>query len=234
MLGGSEHVNRATAEAAQVDFASRVVRPRLQKKRDKLNKFLLPKFVDATLPKGAYGLQRALKINYGYTTKDADQRVYDLKSLCGVEGDLTGNEDNMKVIWKAVGDSTSLQLDFDNPVPEDDASEAEMAVNDFKAGIITREEARGLRGYDAEAETSQFFYMPNNVIEQAVGEELEKPPAPVPFGGMNPDKPGNTGEPKPTSAEKPVAPVEGKSAEDRAIEALKEIRQSLAKESKNA
>ena len=227
MLGGSEHVNRATAEAAQVDFASRVVRPRLQKKRDKLNKFLLPKFVDVALPKGAYGLQRSLKINYGYTTKDADQRVYNLKSLCGVEGDLTGNEDNMKVIWKAVGDSTSLQLDFDNPVPEDDASEAEMAVNDFKAGIITREEARGLRGYDAEAETSQFFYMPNNVIEQAVGEELEKPPAPVPFGGMNTDKPGNTGEPKLISAEKPVAPVEGKSAEDRAIEALKEIRESI-------
>ena len=72
MLGGSEHVNRATAEAAQVDYASRVVRPRLMKKREKLNKFLIPKLIDSTIPKSAYGLQKSLRDNYGYSTAAAD------------------------------------------------------------------------------------------------------------------------------------------------------------------
>lgn len=44
VLGGAEHINRATATAAQVDCATRVTRPRLVFLREKLNKFLVPRF----------------------------------------------------------------------------------------------------------------------------------------------------------------------------------------------
>jgi hypothetical protein len=157
MLGGSEHVNRATAEAAQVDFASRVVRPRLMKKREKLNKFLVPKFVDNTLPKSAYQLQRALRVNYGYTTASADDRVMAVKSIWGIEGDLTGNDENMKAVWKAVGESTTLQLDFDNPVPEDTVNQALMMDNALKAGRMSLEEARNLSDMGVIDPTEHFF-----------------------------------------------------------------------------
>lgn len=64
ILGGSEHVNKATAEAAQVDFGTRVIRPRLIKFREKLNKFLCPIFgknleLDFTNPVPTDQLQEA-------------------------------------------------------------------------------------------------------------------------------------------------------------------------------
>ena len=183
MLGGSEHVNRATAEAAQVDYASRVIRPRLQKRRDKINKLLVPKFVDTTVPKGAYDLQRVLRTNYGYTTADADNRVYQLKSLLNIDGDLTGNQDNMTKVWKAVGESTTLQYDFDNPVPEDTVNQALMVDNAVKAGRMSLEEARALSDMGAIAPDEHFMIATGFTVatgQQIIDGTIPKPQPVVP------------------------------------------------------
>ncbi len=44
ILGGTEHVNRATAEAEQCNFAAKVIHPRLVRIREKLNEFLCPDY----------------------------------------------------------------------------------------------------------------------------------------------------------------------------------------------
>ena len=219
MLGGSEHVNRATAEAAQVDYASRVVRPRLMKKREKLNKFLIPKLTDATVPKSAYGLQKSLRDNYGYSTAAADKRVYELKGLLGIDGDLTGNEHNLSKIWKVVGESTTLQLDFDNPVPEDTANQAIMMDNAVKAGRISIEESRNLSDMGA-IDPTEHFYIPSG-FQVVTGQQILDgtiPAAVSPFSGGT----GDTTEPKP-------AEVPAKTPEEQAVKMLKEIRHELTK-----
>ena len=219
MLGGSEHVNRATAEAAQVDYASRVVRPRLMKKREKLNKFLIPKLIDSTIPKSAYGLQKSLRDNYGYSTAAADQRVYDLKGLLGIDGDLTGNEHNLSKIWKVVGESTTLQLDFDNPVPEDTVNQALMMDNAVKAGRISIEESRNLSDMGA-IDPTEHFYIPSG-FQVVTGQQILDgtiPAAVSPFSGGT----GDTTEPKP-------AEVPAKTPEEQAVKMLKEIRHELTK-----
>jgi HK97 family phage portal protein len=190
MLGGSEHVNRATAEAAQVDYASRVIRPRLQKRRDKINKFLVPKFVDTTVPKGAYELQRALRKSYGYTTAGADARVMELKDLLNIDGDLTGNQDNMSKVWKAVGESTTLQYDFDNPVPEDTVNQALMVDNAVKAGRMSLEEARSLSDMGAIDPEEHFMIASGFTVatgQQIIDGEIPKPQPVVPQGSINSD-----------------------------------------------
>jgi hypothetical protein len=82
--------------------------------------------------------------------------------------------------------------------------------------------------------------MPNNVIEQEAGQPLDKPaPMMLPQGkpGAAVNETPSTNEPKITEpgAKEPTVnePQVPKSAEERAIEALKEIRESIkAKEGK--
>jgi HK97 family phage portal protein len=159
-LGGSEVNTRATAEAAQVDVARRVLRPRLFKKRDTLNRLLVPKFVTKELPKSAYGLQKALKDSFGYWTADADKRVMQIKSRIGIDGDLTGNEDNMSKVWKELNDSTIIQLDFDNPVPKDVIQNSTVAGQLYQQGISTLNESREMCDLDPVDEGDDFYHAP--------------------------------------------------------------------------
>ncbi len=140
-LGGAEVNTRATAEAAQVDVARRVLRPRLFKKRETLNRLLVPRFITKEMPQTAYGLQKALRESYGYWTIDADKRVYEIKARLNIEGSVT-DSDNMKSVWKAVEKSTKLEFDFANPVPKDVIQNATIAGTLYQQGISTLNESR--------------------------------------------------------------------------------------------
>jgi HK97 family phage portal protein len=166
VLGGSEHVNRATAEAAQVDVATRVIRPRLFKKRETLNRLLVPKFVTKETPKSAYHLLKAMRDNYGYWTADADKRIYEIKSRLNIEGSLTDG-DNMEEVWKAVGESTTLQLDFDNPVAADDAQNTLNANALYSGNVIKLNEARGMVDFDADETPAGNQYFNQNIPKAA-------------------------------------------------------------------
>ncbi len=60
----------------------------------------------------------------------------------------------------------SLKLTYTNPVPADVAMERSNNREDFKAGIITREEARLAIGIDAEPKSGQTFLLPFSVIAE--------------------------------------------------------------------
>jgi len=60
----------------------------------------------------------------------------------------------------------TLKLAYTNPVPSDVAVERTNNREDFKAGIITREEARLVIGIDAEPEKGQTFLLPFSVIAE--------------------------------------------------------------------
>ena len=101
VIGITEDVNRANAEAGHYIFAMYTVQPELAAIREALNKELCPLFGD------------------------------------------------------------NLYLDFENPVPEDTIQEANNVVNLFKAGIITRNEARQATEYEAlEGPEGEVFFSP--------------------------------------------------------------------------
>jgi len=66
----------------------------------------------------------------------------------------------------------NLYLDFDNPVPEDEAMTTTNAVAAYKGGLITRNEGRELLGYDEDAERGDVYF---------------SAPAPNPFGSSSPE-----------------------------------------------
>jgi len=51
-----------------------------------------------------------------------------------------------------------LYLDFDNPVPEDEAMATTNAVNAFKGGLITRNEGREMLGYDDDPDRGDVYF----------------------------------------------------------------------------
>jgi HK97 family phage portal protein len=57
-----------------------------------------------------------------------------------------------------------LELGFEDPVPENVELIATQTREDFKAGMITREEARETRGYDRDAPKGDTFVMPMNLM----------------------------------------------------------------------
>ncbi len=59
----------------------------------------------------------------------------------------------------------TLKLTYTNPVPADVTAERTNNREDFRAGIITREEARLVIGLDAEAESGQTYLLPFSVID---------------------------------------------------------------------
>jgi SPP1 gp7 family putative phage head morphogenesis protein len=116
MLGGSEHVNRATAEAELFYFARWVLTPQLVCIRERLNEFLCPDFGD------------------------------------------------------------NIEVEFDDPTPENIDQMIIVAEKGYNAGILTRNEARGILGYDEDEENGNEY----------------KPAAPVnPFGAPAPASPDN-------------------------------------------
>ena len=68
-----------------------------------------------------------------------------------------------------------LYLDFNNPVPEDEAMATTNAVNAYKGGLITRNEGREMLGYDDDAERGDVYF---------------SAPAPVSPFGSGPDGAG--------------------------------------------
>ncbi len=76
-----------------------------------------------------------------------------------------------------------LELDYDDPVPKNVELEQTQLRWNFKAGIITREEARTGIGFDPEAADGETFLLPYSVIPQIAGEEL--PEVETPTGGGN-------------------------------------------------
>jgi len=119
VLGISENVNRANAEAAQYTYAEQVIQPKLVALREPQNESLCPLFEDG------------------------------------------------------------LELDFENPVPENVEMQATQVREDFKAGIITRQEARSAREYDPEASLGDTFLISVNVQEVPVGQIATPPAAPA-------------------------------------------------------
>lgn len=112
LLGGSEHVNRATAEAELVQFARWVVVPQCVGIREKLNEFLCPDFGE------------------------------------------------------------NIELDFEDPSPENTDQNAAVAEKLFKAGIITRNEARIINSFDEDPTEA--------------GDEYAPAPQSMGFGGVAP------------------------------------------------
>jgi len=99
IMGISESVNRANAQAAELTFARWVIRPRLQRIRESLNERLAPMFGDG------------------------------------------------------------LVFDYVDPVPENRELNLEEAERGYKAGILTRDEARARLG-EVEAETGGAEFVP--------------------------------------------------------------------------
>lgn len=60
----------------------------------------------------------------------------------------------------------SLRLDFEDPVPADVTAERSNNREDFKAGILTREEARLAIGLDALPEKGQTYLIPFSVLPE--------------------------------------------------------------------
>ena len=105
ILGITEDVNRANAEAAEVTFSRRVILPRLRRIRDEINQNLVPLFV----PGGA------------------------------------------------------LEFDFVDPTPEDRQMDLNEAERGYKAGFITRNEARELVNLDPVDDGDDFFEPPGPI-----------------------------------------------------------------------
>lgn len=103
IIGITEDVNRANAEAAQYTFAQYVVHPELCDLREAMNKELVPFF------------------------------------------------------------GPNLELDFENPIPEDVIANTNNAVNLFKAGIIKRNEARIFTDFEPldTPDGEEFFTQPS-------------------------------------------------------------------------
>ncbi len=60
----------------------------------------------------------------------------------------------------------TLKLTYTNPVPADVTTERNSVRENFKAGIITREEARLANGLDAEPEKGQTYLIPFSVLPE--------------------------------------------------------------------
>ncbi len=126
LLGGTESVNRANAEAQLLNFARWVLTPRLIKIREKWNMFLVPDYGD------------------------------------------------------------DLELDFDNPVPEDTQAQALVIDGHVKTGVYSLEEARQLLDM-GELNKDDHFLIQNSFQIMTGGQILsgESPAPPVPFGGRS-------------------------------------------------
>ncbi len=122
MVGGTETVNRANAEAQLINFARWVVTPRLVRIREKLNMFLVPDFGEG------------------------------------------------------------LELDFDNPVPDDEAQKSINIDNHVRTGVMSVEEARQeLRLGDIELKHHFFIPISTQIVSgQEMLQEQVKPPAEIP------------------------------------------------------
>lgn len=75
---------------------------------------------------------------------------------------------------------------FDDPVPEDDEADSKVATADYAGGVITRNEARGIRGYEA-VEDGDDFLIPSGVRTQeeiAAQTELAEAQARNPMAAM--------------------------------------------------
>ncbi len=70
-----------------------------------------------------------------------------------------------------------LELDYDDPVPKNIELEGNQNRENFKAGLITLEEARTTIGLDPDMTDGETIYVPFNVMPQIVG---EAPPEPEP------------------------------------------------------
>ena len=72
-----------------------------------------------------------------------------------------------------------LELDFDNPVPEDTAAQASVIDNHLKSGVISIEEARQLLDL-GDIQSDEHFMIPFNFQIKTGDEILNPPPEPVP------------------------------------------------------
>lgn len=108
ILGISEDVNRANADAAEYVFSRWVIRPRLVRFREKLNERLLP-------------------------------------------------------LW-----GKDLMLDFVDPTPENRELNLQIATEGFGKGLLDRDEARAILGFDP-ADIKQTFYVPAINIPETGG-----------------------------------------------------------------
>jgi SPP1 gp7 family putative phage head morphogenesis protein len=136
MVGGTENVIRANAEAQLYNFSKWVLTPRLIRIREKLNMFLCP--------------------DYG----------------------------------------PDLELDYDDPSPENEQMDLDKATRSYQAGVATLNEARAMLKLDPD--------------ESGAGEEYYKAPAPASpfgsFGGLSneDDKPADEEEDKDKKPKKSV------------------------------
>jgi SPP1 gp7 family putative phage head morphogenesis protein len=105
ILGGSEQINKANAEAGAYVFARWVIKPRLTRFREKMNEQFCPMFGEG------------------------------------------------------------LELEFEDPVPEDREALIVEAERGVKAGFLTVNEARQLLGYD-ELKSGNVFLLPINLLPQ--------------------------------------------------------------------
>lgn len=142
MLGGSEDINRANADAQLLNFARWALTPRLIRIREKLNMFLVP--------------------DYG----------------------------------------TELEIDFEDPVPEDNLQESQIINEAVKAGWMSLEEARQARDM-GDIDPTHHFFIPFSITIKT-GEEIMNPPEPEP----QPALPGQPGQQPGETPPEEVPPVE--------------------------
>jgi len=118
VMGISENVNRANAEAGDYTFARWIVKPRLEWKKAKLQEQLIPKFRK----------------------------------------------------------SENLKIGFEEVVPETIDQKRELAESGMRAGYLTINEARKLRGLDP-LPNGEVLLVPLNLIPTPVSGKLEPKPA---------------------------------------------------------
>jgi SPP1 gp7 family putative phage head morphogenesis protein len=100
----------------------------------------------------------------------------DIKAKLLIDGDLTGNPENMGRIWKAITESTKIELDYNNPVPTDKQQNTQFAGDLYQKGILKLNEARSLVDFDP-------------VDDSEGGEDFYKAPAPINPFGQKPEEP---------------------------------------------
>ena len=119
VMGISENVNKANAYEGDYTFARWIVKPRLDRIKNKLNEQLIPKFRRAE----------------------------------------------------------SLELDYDEVVPETIEQKMLLAESGIRAGYLTINEARKLRGLDA-LPNGDVLLVPLNLIPTDIKKPMNLPPAP--------------------------------------------------------
>ena len=117
MLGISEQVNRANAEASEIVFSRWILKPRLTRIRALLNTHYL----------------------------------------------------------KLFRNGSGLHFDFVDPTPEDQALNLDRAERGYTAGLLTRNESRGLIGFDEVPDGDEFKLDAPTPFALSVSKSIEKP-----------------------------------------------------------